>query len=180
MRGRDPPCSPPRSPLRGACACSRDGVRVPDRVAGPRRGCMRAGVCWAAGVLSACVHTAWWRSPGSCSWEHMLSLLAGCSVPGSSPGRGGGSRKTGEQHCVCRAGGYPGKPPCQGAGATPPPTSRSCLAAQCAGHKGATGGELTSAEEPLALQGPPRGPPGQWQTTERRPFGRTASPRRDA
>lgn len=72
------------------------------------------------GFVSACVYTAWWRRPGSCSWEHMLSLLAGCSVPGSSPGRGGGSRKTREQHCVCRAGGYPGKPPCQGGGVTSP------------------------------------------------------------
>lgn len=58
--GGTPRVHPPhtRTPLGGACACSRDGrVCVRDRVAGAWRACKRAGVCCTARVCKGmCVH----------------------------------------------------------------------------------------------------------------------------
>lgn len=121
------------------------GVRASERACAARPVCARACVC-----------TAWRGRPGACSWEHMLSPLAGGSVLGSSPGRGGGSRKPEAARAALHlpGRGYLRKPPCQGGGGTAPTlASYPHLRAQCAGWKGATGGGLVSAEEPLGPAG---------------------------
>lgn len=51
-------------------------------------------VCERVPSSPICVRLAWRCRPHAFSWEHMLCVLAGLSVLGSSPDRGGGGGKT--------------------------------------------------------------------------------------